>query len=224
MPRGIVLRIKCIINFSLDFYRQPHREALHHRPACTWAINRRTNKRVQFLKRRHHQSFLVPWSIRVKRARHVRTMCTTRYDASATCPLTVPGDRSDHQLSHRVRSLHRRYCRRAERPRVLSPMHWYGISIHIQRMKQILTSVSVYFQSPEDSDLSADISRLHLNRKVSRDESDESEASSICSERSFDSFRRNEVSSTVDDSPPLFLNEFRFSCGFAVWIVEWFPE
>lgn len=50
------------------------------------------------------------------------------------------------------------------------------------------------FQSPEDSDLSADIARLHLNRKISRDESDESEASSVCSERSFDSFRRNEVS------------------------------
>lgn len=40
------------------------------------------------------------------------------------------------------------------------------------------------------------MSRLHLNRKASRDESDESEASSICSERSFDSFRRNEVSAT----------------------------
>lgn len=38
------------------------------------------------------------------------------------------------------------------------------------------------------------MSRLHLNRKISRDESDESEASSVCSERSFDSFRRNDVS------------------------------
>ncbi|XP_055708280.1 CLIP-associating protein isoform X2 [Phlebotomus papatasi] len=41
--------------------------------------------------------------------------------------------------------------------------------------------------SPED-DLSADFSRL--NRKTSRDESDESEASSVCSDRSFDTFRR----------------------------------
>lgn len=31
-------------------------------------------------------------------------------------------------------------------------------------------------------------------RKVCRDESDESEASSVCSERSFDSYRRNDVS------------------------------
>lgn len=127
-----------------DFYQQPHREVHHHRPACTvWAINRRINKRAQFRKRRHHQSFLVRWSIRVKRARHARTMCTTRYDASATCPLTVHDDRSDHQLSHRVRFLRRRYCRRAERPRVLSPMHWYGISIHIRWMKQILNFVFV---------------------------------------------------------------------------------
>ncbi|GAB0096245.1 CLIP-associating protein [Sergentomyia squamirostris] len=41
--------------------------------------------------------------------------------------------------------------------------------------------------SPED-DLSADFTRL--NRKTSRDESDESEASSVCSDRSFDTFRR----------------------------------
>uniref|UniRef100_A0A6B2EFM1 Putative microtubule associated-protein orbit n=1 Tax=Phlebotomus kandelakii TaxID=1109342 RepID=A0A6B2EFM1_9DIPT len=40
--------------------------------------------------------------------------------------------------------------------------------------------------SPED-DLSADFSRL--NRKTSRDESDESEASSVCSDRSFDTLR-----------------------------------
>lgn len=35
--------------------------------------------------------------------------------------------------------------------------------------------------------------RLHLGRKMSRDDSDESEASSVCSERSMDSFRRNDV-------------------------------
>lgn len=39
--------------------------------------------------------------------------------------------------------------------------------------------------------------RLNLNRKISRDESDESEASSVCSERSFDSYRRNDVSIIV---------------------------
>lgn len=38
--------------------------------------------------------------------------------------------------------------------------------------------------SPDDPDLSADYGRMH--RKISRDESDESEASSVCSERSFD--------------------------------------
>lgn len=32
---------------------------------------------------------------------------------------------------------------------------------------------------------------------MSRDESDESEASSVCSERSFDSFRRNDVRKSV---------------------------
>uniref|UniRef100_A0A1L8E5Z7 Putative microtubule associated-protein orbit n=2 Tax=Nyssomyia neivai TaxID=330878 RepID=A0A1L8E5Z7_9DIPT len=41
--------------------------------------------------------------------------------------------------------------------------------------------------TPED-EISADFSRL--NRKTSRDESDESEASSVCSDRSFDTFRR----------------------------------
>lgn len=51
-------------------------------------------------------------------------------------------------------------------------------------------------QSPDDGDFSNDIARLHLGRsKSARDESDESEASSVCSERSFDSFRRNDVSS-----------------------------
>lgn len=44
--------------------------------------------------------------------------------------------------------------------------------------------------SPDDHDMSSDFSRLGLHRKVSRDESDESEASSVCSERSFDSYRR----------------------------------
>lgn len=44
--------------------------------------------------------------------------------------------------------------------------------------------------SPEEVDLSSDYSRLSLGRKVSRDESDESEASSVCSERSIDSFKR----------------------------------
>lgn len=44
--------------------------------------------------------------------------------------------------------------------------------------------------SPDDHDISADFGRLGLHRKISRDESDESEASSVCSERSFDSYRR----------------------------------
>ncbi|EAA03965.4 AGAP007623-PA [Anopheles gambiae str. PEST] len=42
----------------------------------------------------------------------------------------------------------------------------------------------------------SDFARLALHRKISRDESDESEASSVCSERSYDSYRRgNDVSS-----------------------------
>lgn len=44
--------------------------------------------------------------------------------------------------------------------------------------------------SPEDHEMSAEFGRLGIHRKVSRDESDESEASSVCSERSFDSYRR----------------------------------
>ncbi|XP_037035812.1 CLIP-associating protein isoform X11 [Bradysia coprophila] len=49
--------------------------------------------------------------------------------------------------------------------------------------------------SPDDFDPSSEMGRLNLNRKVSRDESDESEASSVCSERSFDSYRRNDSGS-----------------------------
>ncbi|XP_058466866.1 CLIP-associating protein isoform X3 [Malaya genurostris] len=44
--------------------------------------------------------------------------------------------------------------------------------------------------SPDDHDISVDFGRLGLHRKISREESDESEASSVCSERSFDSYRR----------------------------------
>lgn len=46
--------------------------------------------------------------------------------------------------------------------------------------------------SPGEHDISSDFSRLGIHRKVSRDESDDSEASSVCSERSFDSYRRQE--------------------------------
>lgn len=53
-------------------------------------------------------------------------------------------------------------------------------------------------QSPDDFDPSSEMGRLNLNRKISRDESDESEASSVCSERSFDSYRRNDVSYSSD--------------------------
>lgn len=45
--------------------------------------------------------------------------------------------------------------------------------------------------SPDEQDFQADLARLTLNRKVSREESDDgSEASSVCSERSFDSYRQ----------------------------------
>lgn len=46
--------------------------------------------------------------------------------------------------------------------------------------------------SPDEHDFAADF-RL-LNRKISKDESDESEASSVCSEKSFDSYRRGDYS------------------------------
>jgi CLIP-associating protein 1/2 len=45
--------------------------------------------------------------------------------------------------------------------------------------------------SPDEQDFQNDLARMTLNRKVSREESDDgSEASSQCSERSFDSYRR----------------------------------
>lgn len=106
-------------------FMQPHREVHRHRPDCTvWAINRRTSRRAQFRRRRLHQSFHVHWSIRVKRAPHARTTCTTRFVVSATCPPTAHGDRSGHRLFRRDPSLPRKYCRRVEKRRAHSPTHW----------------------------------------------------------------------------------------------------
>lgn len=42
----------------------------------------------------------------------------------------------------------------------------------------------------DDESFRADLAQLTMQRKLHRDESDESEASSVCSERSFDSYRR----------------------------------
>lgn len=60
------------------------------------------------------------------------------------------------------------------------------------------SNICLFLQSPDDFDLSSEMGRLNSNRKISRDESDESEASSVCSERSFDSYRRNDVSFICD--------------------------
>lgn len=60
--------------------------------------------------------------------------------------------------------------------------------------------------------------RLNLNRKLTRDESDESEASSVCSERSFDSYRRNDVSFIIEHPLELHLIRgfFFFFCKLSL--------
>lgn len=76
--------------------------------------------------------------------------------------------------------------------------------------------------SPDDFDISVDMSRLGLQRKA-RDESDESEASSVCSERSFDSsFRRNDVRTPISATAPHTYMQMLISCvfPFAVRLVE----
>lgn len=79
--------------------------------------------------------------------------------------------------------------RRAERP-PLNP----GRPVLAQKMLQQsreAESALADALSPDEQDFQADLARMTLNRKISREESDDgSEASSVCSERSFDSYRR----------------------------------
>lgn len=66
------------LSFSV-FIWQPLHEVHHHRHVCTvWVINRHINRREQFRKRRHRQSFHVRWSIRVKQVQHVQIMFITQ--------------------------------------------------------------------------------------------------------------------------------------------------
>lgn len=89
--------------------------------------------------------------------------------------------------------------RRAERP-PLNP----GRPVLAQKMLQQsreAESALADALSPDEQDFQADLARMTLNRKISREESDDgSEASSVCSERSFDSYRRGNDSMSWNGS------------------------
>lgn len=79
--------------------------------------------------------------------------------------------------------------RRAERP-PLNPGRQNSAQKMLQQSREAENTL-VDVLSPDEQDFQADLARLTLHRKISRDESDDgSEASSVCSERSFDSYRR----------------------------------
>lgn len=79
--------------------------------------------------------------------------------------------------------------RRAERP-PLNPGRQYSAQKILQQSREAESTLTDAL-SPDEQDFQADLARLTLNRKISREESDDgSEASSVCSERSFDSYRR----------------------------------
>jgi CLIP-associating protein 1/2 len=79
--------------------------------------------------------------------------------------------------------------RRAERP-PLNPGRQYSAQKILAQSREAESALADVL-SPDEQDFQADLARLTLNRKVSREESDDgSEASSVCSERSFDSYRR----------------------------------
>ncbi|KAL5286274.1 CLASP1 family protein [Megaselia abdita] len=79
--------------------------------------------------------------------------------------------------------------RRPERPPLNAGRQVLAQKI-LQQSREAETALAGALSPSDDADLSSDYSRLALGRKISRDESDESEASSVCSDRSFDSFRR----------------------------------
>ncbi|CRL07696.1 CLUMA_CG020652, isoform B [Clunio marinus] len=75
--------------------------------------------------------------------------------------------------------------RRAERP-PLNPGRQSSAQKMLQQSREAESTLS-----PDEQDFQNDLARLTLTRKISREESDDgSEASSVCSERSFDSYRR----------------------------------
>ena len=78
--------------------------------------------------------------------------------------------------------------RRAERP-PLNPGRQNSAQKMLQQSRDAESTLSDVL-SPDEENFQADLARLTLNRKISREESDDSEASSVCSERSFDSYRR----------------------------------
>lgn len=79
--------------------------------------------------------------------------------------------------------------RRTERPPLNAGRPVLAAKI-LQQSREAETALAGALSPSDDADLSSDYSRLALGRKISRDESDESEASSVCSDRSFDSLRR----------------------------------
>ncbi|CAH1728220.1 unnamed protein product [Chironomus riparius] len=79
--------------------------------------------------------------------------------------------------------------RRGERP-PLNPGRAYSAQKMLQQSREAESALADVI-SPDEQDFQNDLARLTLNRKISREESDDgSEASSQCSERSFDSYRR----------------------------------
>lgn len=79
--------------------------------------------------------------------------------------------------------------RRTERP-PLNPGRAYSAQKMLQQSREA-ESVLADVMSPDEQDFQNDLAQMTLNRKISREESDDgSEASSQCSERSFDSYRR----------------------------------
>lgn len=79
--------------------------------------------------------------------------------------------------------------RRTERPPV-NPGRPVLAQKMLQASREAENALADALSPTDDHDVSSDFSRLGIHRKTSRDESDESEASSVCSERSFDSYRR----------------------------------
>ncbi|XP_031628993.1 CLIP-associating protein isoform X3 [Contarinia nasturtii] len=106
---------------------------------------------------------------------------------------TSPTRNGVHQTVRRLGYLPSHSPRRQERPPIIPSRPVLAQKI-LQASREAESALADAL-SPEDADLSSELGRLHLHRKISRDESDDSEASSVCSERSFDSYRRNDSGS-----------------------------
>lgn len=97
--------------------------------------------------------------------------------------------------------------RRPERPPLNAGRPVLAAKI-LQQSREAENALAGALSPSDDADLSSDYARLALGRKISRDESDESEASSVCSDRSFDSFRRgNDVGSLRFSSHEIISNQ-----------------